>query len=97
MIKNSGKVIVKADKTRNFYAVTPKFYSEVMEHNIGKDYGEANPDELKEANHKAAELVKRWASRTEQKSSSRSKLSRPTRTRNRGFQLQQRQRRSRSG
>ena len=37
--------------------MTPKFYGEVMEHNIGKDYGEANPDELKEVNHEAAELA----------------------------------------
>ena len=33
-VKNSGKVVVKADKTRNFYGVTPQFYNEVMGYNI---------------------------------------------------------------
>ena len=58
-VKNSGKVVVKADKTRNFYGVTPQFYNEVMAFNIhgGGDYVEVDPVELDEVNQEAAELA----------------------------------------
>ena len=29
-VKNSGRVVVKADKTRNFYGVLPQYYNDVM-------------------------------------------------------------------
>ena len=58
-VKNSGRVVVKADKTRNFYGVLPKFYNDVMASNIhgGGDYVEVDPVELDEVNQEAAELA----------------------------------------
>ena len=52
--------MVKADKTRNFYGVLPKFYEDVMGFNIhggGGDYVEVDPVELDEVNQEAAELA----------------------------------------
>ena len=37
--------------------MTPEFYDEVMDHNIRKDYAEADPDELREVNYDAAKLA----------------------------------------
>ena len=56
-VHSSGKVIVKADKTRNFYAVPPKYYNDVVLSNIGVDYAEVGQDELDRVNHEAAELA----------------------------------------
>merc|ERR1711923_31072 len=56
-VKNSGKVVVKADKTRNFYGVAPQFYNDVMLTNIESDYTEVDPAELDEVNQEAADLA----------------------------------------
>merc|ERR1711978_472494 len=58
-VKDSGRVVVKEDKTRNFYGVPPKFYDDVMAANIhgGGDYVEVDPVELDEVNQEAADLA----------------------------------------
>ena len=56
-VHSSGKVIVKADKTRNFYAVPPNFYNETVLSSIGSDYAEVDEAELDRVNQEAAELA----------------------------------------
>ena len=56
-VKSSCRVVVKADKTRNFYGVPPQYYHYVMVSNINNDYAEVDQRELDEVNYDAADLA----------------------------------------
>ena len=53
-IKRAGRVVVKGDKTRNYYSVAPEFYDRVLQKNIANEYTEAGPGELQQVNEEAA-------------------------------------------
>ena len=53
-IKRAGRVVVKGDKTRNYYSVAPEFYDRVLQKNISNEYTEAGPGELQQVNEEAA-------------------------------------------
>mgnify|MGYP007114517358 CR=1 FL=1 len=47
-IRHEKKVIVAADKTRNFYKMEKERYKELLNNNITKDYKKANDNVTKE-------------------------------------------------
>ena len=47
-IKNEKKVIISADKTRNYYKMERDDYNELLNNNITKDYKKADESLVKE-------------------------------------------------
>ena len=66
---NSNKVIVAADKTRNYYKCDLPKYEKMVTENISKEYKKANETELNEVNQKAAEIAKKSVWKKECKNS----------------------------
>ena len=52
------KVIVAADKTRNYYQLSPKEYDKLLTQNVSKEYKKATSQMVQEGNSKAKEWVK---------------------------------------
>ena len=49
-IKKDNKLYVAADKTTNFYKISPDSYNDLQEQNITKDYKKAKPSSEKRNN-----------------------------------------------
>lgn len=56
-LKKSDEVLVPADKSRCFYKMKPGDYRQLVKNNITKDYKQAPPSALNEANRKAREVA----------------------------------------
>ena len=56
---DSDKVIISADKTRNYYKCDLPKYEKMIVENISKEYKKADETELNEVNQKAAEIAKK--------------------------------------
>ena len=56
---DSKKVIIAADKTRNYYKCDLPTYEKMVTENISKEYKKANETELNEVNLKAAKIAKK--------------------------------------
>ena len=56
---DSNKVIIAADKTRNYYKCDLPKYEKMVVENISKEYKKADETELNEVNQKAAEIAKK--------------------------------------
>ena len=58
-IKNSGKIFVKADKTKNIYGIKPHEYEKLITENITKNYKKCNPDKVNKVNEEASRIAKK--------------------------------------
>ena len=56
-ITSEDKVIVAADKTRNYYQLSPKEYDKLLTQNVSKEYKKAASQMVQEGNSKAKKLV----------------------------------------
>ena len=56
--KNSSKIIIFADKTRNYYKCDLQQYEKLVTENISKEYRKANGNELKQLNMEAVKIAK---------------------------------------
>ena len=56
-IKNSGKVIVHADKTRNMYELDSNEYKKLLNDNITKTYKKCDQSVVKDVNKEASKIV----------------------------------------
>ena len=57
-ITSENKVIVPADKTRNYYQLSLKEYDKLLTQNVSKEYKKAASQMVQEGNSKAKKLVK---------------------------------------
>ena len=55
-IKQSNKVFVPADKTRNMYGIEPKEYDKLLSDNVTKNYKKSNLDMVNEINNEASTI-----------------------------------------
>ena len=56
-IKNSKKIFVSADKTRNMYAITPEEYDKLLQDNVTKTYKKTNPNVVERINKEASKIT----------------------------------------
>ena len=56
-IKEKGKVMVKADKTTNYYAMSPQDYAGLIHKNITKTYKKSSQSEINDINDEARHLA----------------------------------------
>ena len=56
--KNSSKIIILADKTRNYYKCDLQQYEKLVTENISKEYRKANENELNQVNMEAVKIAK---------------------------------------
>lgn len=56
-IRASNKLLVKADKTTNFYKLEPKHYDDLLKKQINKDYRKTNNSPTKEINLRDKEIT----------------------------------------
>ena len=58
-IKNSQKLFIKADKTRNMYSVETDKYEILLKGNITKTYKKSNIENVNKVNQEAAKITKK--------------------------------------
>ena len=58
-IRASAEIIIQADKTGNFYQVSPSVYRKSLANNITKDYKKVEMFELEKINQEAASIAKK--------------------------------------
>ena len=56
-IKNSKKIFVSADKTRNMYAITPDEYDKLLKDNVTKTYKKTNSAVVDRINQEACKIT----------------------------------------
>lgn len=59
-IKNDDKVYVAADKTSNFYKLTPENHNELLNNNITKDYKKAKDNAVDKINKEDKQLAQKF-------------------------------------
>ena len=58
-IKNSDKVYVSADKTRNMYGITPQEYEKLLKENVTKTYKKTDTRMVNEVNSEACKIAEK--------------------------------------
>ena len=58
-IKNSDKVYVPADKTRNMYGITPQEYDKLLKENVTKTYKKTNAGLVNQVNSEASKITEK--------------------------------------
>ena len=59
-VKNSGNVVVEADKTHNLYLLEPKDYNKLIFENITQSYQKCDPNEKCKIDEKSAQIAQKF-------------------------------------
>ena len=59
-IKNSDKIFMQADKTRNYYEVHPSTYKKLLHENVTQNYNKANKDTVQTINSEAKDIATKF-------------------------------------